>query len=159
MATNRMGLVGIWDAIAFDEVADLQKMPKEVVTTLKTFCESGAFARGKEALSGGASIAMFGNTNQPVEVVVRSSYSELKKQSVLPALLILGDLSIQGNIKPLRSLAEVLQVGMDNGARRALIPLENKRHFVDVSADIMERVDPIFYGDPMTAALKCLRMN
>ena len=36
MATNKIGLVGIWDAIAFDEVADLQKMPKEVITTLKT---------------------------------------------------------------------------------------------------------------------------
>jgi ATP-dependent Lon protease len=53
--------------------------------------------------------------------------SAVKKQSVLPALLVLGDLSIQGNIKPLPSLVEPLQVGMDNGARRALIPLENKR--------------------------------
>ena len=69
-----MGLVGIWDAIAFDEVADLQKMPKEVVTTLKTYCESGTFARGKDSLSGMASLAMFGNTNQPVEVMVRSSH-------------------------------------------------------------------------------------
>ncbi len=34
MATGKMRLVGIWDAIAFDEVADLQRMPKEVVTTL-----------------------------------------------------------------------------------------------------------------------------
>jgi ATP-dependent Lon protease len=49
-------------------------MPKEVVTTLKTYCESGTFARGKEQLSGMASIAMFGNTNQPVEVMVRSSH-------------------------------------------------------------------------------------
>jgi len=67
-------LVGIWDAIGFDEVADLQKMPKEVVTTLKTYCESGSFARGKEVLSGIASIAFFGNTNQPVEQMVRSSH-------------------------------------------------------------------------------------
>src|SRR5438128_3470138 len=74
MATGKMGLVGIWDAIAFNEVADLQKMPKEVVTTLKTYCESGTFTRGKEALSGLASLAMFGNTNQPVEVMVRSSH-------------------------------------------------------------------------------------
>jgi ATP-dependent Lon protease len=74
MATNQMGLVGIWDAIGFDEVADLQKMPKEVITTLKTYCESGTFARGKEALSGMASIAFFGNTNQPVEVMVKSSH-------------------------------------------------------------------------------------
>jgi ATP-dependent Lon protease len=74
MATNRIGLVGLWDAVAFDEVADLQKMPKEVVSTLKTYCESGSFARGKEQLSGTASVAMFGNTNQPVEVMVRSSH-------------------------------------------------------------------------------------
>ena len=57
MATGKMGLVGLWDSVAFDEVADLQKMPKEVVTTLKTYCESGTFARGKESLAGKASIA------------------------------------------------------------------------------------------------------
>jgi len=417
MATGRMGLVGLWDVVAFDEVADLQKMKKEVVTTLKTYCESGTFARGKEPLEGRASIAFFGNTNLPVKVMVRSSHlfmplpeviredlafldrihfylpgweipkmrtefftdhygfvvdylaealrelrrhnftemfdryfslgthlnardvkavrkttaglikllyphgevtkeemgelldlalegrrrvkeqlkkmgsfefhrtsfsyvdnetreekfvgvpeeggrdlisndplppgsvytasvdhegkvglyrlevgcspgtgklrisgaldssmkesvqrafaylqghnvemgiaqafdstdfhveaidllsnrsscelgvalivaihSVLKKQSVQPAMLILGDLSIQGNIKPVRSLAEPLQVAMENGARRALIPLENKRHFLEVSADIVERVDPVFYGDPMTAALKGLGM-
>lgn len=418
MATNKIGLVGIWDAIAFDEVADLQKMPKEVVTTLKTYCESGTFARGKESLSGMAAIAMFGNTNQPVEVMVRSShlflpmpevvredmafldrihfylpgweipkmrvefftehygfvvnylaealrelrkhnftevidryfslgshlnardvkavrktvsglvkllyphgevtkeelaelvelalegrrrvkeqlkkmgsfeyhqtsfsymdsetreerfvgvpeqggrdmistdplapgsvytasvdaqgkvglyrvevgcspgtgklkiaggvegamkesfqrafaylmghkalmgiahemdntdfhveaidllhnrvpceagialiiavYSAIKKHSVLSALVIIGDLSIQGNIKPVPSLVEPLQVIMDNGARRALIPLENKRNFLEVSGDIVERVDPIFFSDPMTAALKALGMT
>jgi ATP-dependent Lon protease len=418
MATGKMGLVGIWDAIGFDEVADLQKMPKEVVTTLKTYCESGTFARGKDSLSGAASIAMFGNTNQPVEVMVRSShlfmpmpdviredmafldrihfyipgwempkmkvdfltnhygfvvdylaealrelrkhtftelfdhsfslgsqlksrdvkavrktvsglvkliypngelskdevaellelalegrrrvkeqlkkmgsfefhqtsfsmidnesreekfvgvpeqggrdmisldplapgsvytssvddhakvglyrlevgcspgtgklkiaggvegpmresinrafaylmgqkvkmgigqqidttdfhveaidllsnnvpceagialvvaiYSALKRQPVLAGLVILGDLSIQGNIKAMRSLAEPLQVAMDNGARKALIPLENKRNFLEVSGDIVERVDPVFFSDPMTAAMKALGMT
>lgn len=418
MASGKMGLVGIWDAIGFDEVADLQKMPKEVVTTLKTYCESGTFARGKDSMSGMASIAMFGNTNQPVEVLVRSShlfvpmpdviredmafldrihfyipgweipkmrvefftdhygfvvdylaealrelrkhnytetidrhfslgnhlnardvkavrktfsglvklvfphgdfskdelaevlsialegrrrvkeqlkkmgsfeyhqtsfsfienesreerfvgvpeqggkdmisvdplapgsvytasvddqgkvglyrievgcspgtgklkiaggiegpmkesiqrafaylmgqkvkmgigqqidttdchveaidllsnrvpceagialvvavYSAVKKHSVLPGLLVLGDLSIQGNIKSVRSLAEPLQVGMDNGARRALVPLENKRNFLEVSGDIVERVDPVFFSDPMTAAMKGLGLT
>lgn len=418
IGTGKMGLVGLWDAIGFDEVADLQKMPKEVVTTLKTYCESGTFARGRDALSGTASIAMFGNTNQPVEVMVRSSHlfvpmpeviredlafldrihyyvpgwevpkmrvefftdhygfvvdylaealrelrrhnftelidrhfslgahlnardvkavrktvsglakllypdgevgreelaelvelalegrrrvkeqlkkmgsfeyyqtsfsyvdnetreerfvgvpeeggrdlisldplapgsvytasvddqgkvglyrlevgcaagtgrlrvagglegpmresvqrafaylqghkvelgiaqalattdlhveaidllgnhvpceagmglivavaSALKKHAVLPALLVLGDLSIQGNIKAVRSLAEALQVAMDNGARRALIPLENKRHFLEVTGEVMERVDPVFYGDPMTAAIKALGLS
>jgi len=418
MATGKMGLVGIWDAVAFDEVADLQKMQKEVITTLKTYCESGTFARGKDALTGMASIAMFGNTNQAVDVMVRSShlfmpmpeviredlafldrlhfyipgweipkmrveyftdhygfvvdylaealrelrkhnfteaidrhfslgshlnardvkavrktvsglikliyphgemsrdelaeivelalegrrrvkeqlkklgsfeyhqtsfsyidnetreerfvgvpeqggrdmissdplapgsvytasvddqgkvglyrlevgcspgtgklriaggiegtmkesikrafayvqghkvdmgigqavdttdfhveaidllsnrvpcdagialivavYSALKKHSTSPALVIMGDLSIQGNIKALRSLAEPLQIAMDNGARRALIPLENKRNFLEVSGDIVERVDPIFFSDPMTAAMKALGMT
>ena len=418
MASGKLGLVGIWDAIGFDEVADLQKMPKEVVTTLKTYCESGTFARGKDSLSGMASIAMFGNTNQPVEVMVRSShlfmpmpdviredmafldrihfyipgwempkmkvdfftnhygfvvdylaealrelrkhtftevldrhfslgshlksrdvkavrktvsglvkliypngelskdevaeltelalegrrrvkeqlkkmgsfefhqtsfsyidsesreerfvgvpeqggrdmialdplapgsaytssvddqgkvglyrlevgcspgtgklkiaggvegpmkesfqrafaylqsqkvkmgvgqqfdttdfhveaidllsnhvpceagialvvaiYSAIKRQSVLAGLVILGDLSIQGNIKAVRTLAEPLQVSMDNGARRALVPLENKRSFLEVSGDIVERVDPVFFSDPMTAAMKALGMT
>jgi ATP-dependent Lon protease len=83
-------------------------------------------------------------------------YSALKKHPALAALLVLGDLSIQGNIKGVLSLSEPLRVAMDNGARRALIPIENKRHFLEVSADIMERVDPIFYGDPLTAAMKAL---
>jgi ATP-dependent Lon protease len=415
MATGKIGLVGLWDAIAFDEVADLQKMPKEVVTTLKTYCESGTFARGKDALSGAASLALFGNTNQPVEIMVRSShlfapmpdviredmafldrlhfylpgwevpkmriefftdhfgfvvdylaealrelrrhnftevidrhfslgshlnardvkavrktvaglvklihptgevtkdevaevldlalegrrrvkeqlkklgsfeyhqtsfsyidndtrderyvgvpeeggrdlistdplapgsvytasvddsgkvglyrievgcstgtgklkiaggidasmkesfqrafayiqghktemgiaqtidtkdfhveaidllsnrvtcdagvglivaiYSAVKRHSAIPGLLVLGDLSIQGNIKAVRSLVEPLQVGMENGARRAMVPIENKRHFMDVTGDVIERVDPIFYGDPYTAAMKAL---
>jgi hypothetical protein len=67
--------------------------------------------------------------------------------------------SVQGNIKPLRSLAEPLQVAMDNGAKRALIPIENKRSFLDVDADVVEHVDPIFYGDPKTAAMKGLGVS
>lgn len=415
MSGRQKGMVQIWDVVGFDEVADLQKMPKEVITTMKTYCESGTFQRGQEAVSGDASIAMFGNTNQPVDVMVQTghlfapmpdiirddmafidrlhfylpgweipkmrndmftdhygfvvdylaealremrkhnfteiidrhfslgahlnardrkavrktvsglmkilfphgevtrdelaellefaiegrrrvkeqlkkmgsfeyyhtsfsytlqetgeekfvgvpeqggrdlistdplspgtvysagvtsdgtvglyrlevsvssgtgklksaggvggamkesiqrafsflqskktelgiardldvsdlhvevidllgnrveaelgvsffvaAYSALRKAPVTPALLILGDMSVQGNIKPLRSLTEPLQVAKDNGAKRALIPIENKRNFLDVSADIMEHVDPIFYGDPKTAALKVL---
>jgi ATP-dependent Lon protease len=91
--------------------------------------------------------------------LVVAIYSAIKRQSVQAGLVILGDLSIQGNIKAARTLAEPLQVGMDNGARRALIPLENKRNFLEVSGDIVERVDPIFYGDPMTAAMKALGVN
>jgi ATP-dependent Lon protease len=86
-------------------------------------------------------------------------YSAIKKHPALPALLVLGDISIQGNIKPLQSLVEPLQVGMDNGARRALIPTPNKRNFMDVAADIVERVDPVFYSDPFTAAMKALGIN
>lgn len=63
------------------------------------------------------------------------------KVPVSPALLILGDMSIQGI--SLSLLTEALQVAKDNGAKRALIPIENKRNFLDVSADIMEQVDPI----------------
>jgi ATP-dependent Lon protease len=74
MSGKHKGMVSIWDVVAFDEVADLQKMPKEVITTLKTYCESGTFQRGKEADRGEASIAMFGNTNQPVDVMVQTGH-------------------------------------------------------------------------------------
>ena len=64
----------IWDVVGFDEVADLRKMPKGVITTLKTFCESGQFQRGQEAMAGYASIAMFGNTQQPIDVMVQTGH-------------------------------------------------------------------------------------
>lgn len=88
-----------------------------------------------------------------------AAFSALKKAAPAAALLILGDLSVQGNIKGVRSLVEPLQIAMDNGAKRALIPLENKRSFLEVTGDVMEHVDPIFFGDAKTAALKALGMN
>jgi ATP-dependent Lon protease len=74
MSGKQKGMVMIWDVVGFDEVADLQKMPKEVITTLKTFCESGQFQRGQEAMAGYASIAMFGNTQQPIDVMVQTGH-------------------------------------------------------------------------------------
>lgn len=88
-----------------------------------------------------------------------AAYSILRKAAPQPALLILGDLSIQGNIKPVRSLVEPLQVAMDNGAKRTLIPIENKRQFLEVNPDVLERVDPIFFGDLRQAAFKALGLN
>ena len=82
--------------------------------------------------------------------------SALRATPVAPALLVLGDMSVQGNVKPVHSLVEPLRVAMDNGARRALIPIENKRSFFEVEADVVEHVDPIFYGEPKAAALKAL---
>jgi ATP-dependent Lon protease len=88
-----------------------------------------------------------------------AAFSALKKAPPSPAMLVVGDLSVQGNIKGLRSLAEPLQLAMDNGAKRALIPIENKRSFLEVTGDVVEHVDPIFFGDPKTAAFKALGIN
>ncbi len=102
------------------------------------------------------------NNRQECEIGVAlfvACFSALRRSSALAALLVVGDMSVQGNIKPLHSLTEPLQVAMDNGARRALIPIANKRSFMEVSADIMEHVDPIFYGDPKIAAFKALGLT
>jgi ATP-dependent Lon protease len=88
-----------------------------------------------------------------------AAYSILRKSPPQPALLVLGDMSVQGNIKPVRSLTEPLQVAMDNGAKRALIPIANKRQFLEVNPDVLEQVDPIFCGDLRQAAFKALGLN
>ena len=90
---------------------------------------------------------------------VIAAFSALRKSPPQPGMLVLGDISIQGNLKAVRSLVEPLQVAMDNGARKALIPIENKRSFFDVSAEVLEAIDPIFYGDMRQAAFKALGLT
>ena len=75
------------------------------------------------------------------------------------SLVVLGVMTIQGNIMPLRTLTEPLQMIMDNGAKRVLIPLSNCRQMLEIPPDVLERVDPIFYSDPLAAALKALGMS
>ncbi len=88
-----------------------------------------------------------------------SLYSLLREKPVQAGLVVLGEMTIQGNILPVRSLLEPLQVIMDNGARRVLVPIGNQRQFMQVPPDILERVDPIFYSEPLAAALKALGMG
>ncbi len=86
-------------------------------------------------------------------------YSALKKASPQAGLIVLGDLSIQGNVKAVRSLNEPLQVAMDNGAKKVLVPIENKRQFLEVSSDVVEKIDPVFYGDMRAALAKALNLQ
>ena len=88
-----------------------------------------------------------------------AAYSVLRKAPAQAGLLVLGDMSVQGNIKAVRSLTEPLQVAMDNGARKVLVPIENKRQFLDVNPDVLERVDPVFFGDVRQGAFKALGLN
>lgn len=85
--------------------------------------------------------------------------SAIKRVSVQPALVILGDISIQGNIKGVPTLVEPRQLAMENGARRAVIPIENRRQFLEVSGDVAEKLDLIFYGDAPVAANKALAIT
>ena len=80
--------------------------------------------------------------------------SAIRKLPVAPATVIVGDLSIQGNIRGVRVLVEICQLAMENGARRILLPTENRRQFLDVPGDVADRMDPVFYGDPAVAIQK-----
>ncbi|MFO0590904.1 MAG: protease Lon-related BREX system protein BrxL [Polyangiaceae bacterium] len=80
--------------------------------------------------------------------------SALQGRPVQPGTVILGDLSVQGNIKQLPSILEALQTSLDNGGLRALVPLANKSQVAGLPEDIMEKMDLVFYGDVDRAVTK-----
>ncbi|MCQ4334384.1 protease Lon-related BREX system protein BrxL [Natronomonas sp. F2-12] len=72
--TGRIGLVGRWDVVAFDEVGGLQFSDSEAVQMLKDYMESGSFSRGTEELTAQASMVYVGNIDLDVEGVLKSSH-------------------------------------------------------------------------------------
>ena len=82
--------------------------------------------------------------------------SSIQERGVLPGTVVLGDVSIQGNIKQLPSIGESLQISLDNGALRALVPIANKTQVAGLAEDVVEKLDLAFYGDVDRAVLKAL---
>jgi len=82
--------------------------------------------------------------------------SAIRNKRVQAGTVILGDLTIQGNIKGPASITEPLQLTLESGATRALVPLSNKAQFAGLPEDVLERLDIVFYGDVDRAVLKTL---
>lgn len=74
MASKQVGLVGLWDCVAFDEVAGITFKDKDGVQIMKDYMASGSFARGKEEKAASASMVFVGNINQSVEVMLKTSH-------------------------------------------------------------------------------------
>ncbi|MDE0375152.1 MAG: protease Lon-related BREX system protein BrxL [bacterium] len=74
LSTGRVGLLGTWDTVAFDEVAGLKMSDGTVINMLKDYMESGSFARGKEEVPAEASIVLVGNTSRPHSDLVRAAH-------------------------------------------------------------------------------------
>ena len=73
MGRKAVGLVGLWDCVAFDEVAGIRFKDKDGVQIMKDYMASGSFARGKEEKAASASMVFVGNINQSVEVLLKTS--------------------------------------------------------------------------------------
>lgn len=73
MGRKTVGLVGLWDCVAFDEVAGIKFKDKDGVQIMKDYMASGSFARGKEEKSASASMVFVGNINQSVDVLLKTS--------------------------------------------------------------------------------------
>lgn len=73
MSTKLIGLVGMWDCVAFDEVAGIHFKDKDGVPIMKDYMASGSFSRGKEEKNASASMVFVGNINQSVDVLLKTS--------------------------------------------------------------------------------------
>jgi len=73
MARKTVGLVGLWDCVAFDEVAGISFKDKDGIQIMKDYMASGSFARGKEEKAASASMVFVGNVNQSIEVMLKTS--------------------------------------------------------------------------------------
>lgn len=73
MGRKSVGLVGLWDCVAFDEVAGIKFKDKDGIQIMKDYMASGSFARGKEEKVASASMVFVGNINQSVDILLKTS--------------------------------------------------------------------------------------
>src|SRR5438034_4907169 len=74
MARRQVGLVGLWDVVAFDEVAGISFTDRDGVQIMKDYMASGSFARGRDSINAYPSMVFVGNINQPVDTLVKTSH-------------------------------------------------------------------------------------
>ncbi len=74
MSSRQVGLVGMWDVVAFDEVAGIRFKDKDGVQIMKDFMASGSFSRGRDLINANASMVFVGNINQSVDTLVKTSH-------------------------------------------------------------------------------------
>src|SRR5208337_2498476 len=74
MSTRKVGLVGVWDVVAFDEVAGISFKDRDGVQIMKDFMASGSFSRGRDIINANSSMVFIGNINQAVDTLVKTAH-------------------------------------------------------------------------------------
>ncbi|MBA7659447.1 Lon protease [subsurface metagenome] len=85
--------------------------------------------------------------------------SALMGRPLVGGLVVLGNMSLHGVLSPVVGLGDKLRIAMDSGARRVILPSENKRDFADLPAELIEKLLIDFYGDPTKAAYKAIAVG
>jgi ATP-dependent Lon protease len=85
--------------------------------------------------------------------------SALLEKPVQEQLVVLGEMSIHGGLRKVDALTERLQLAMDSGAKKVMLPSENKRDFADIPSDILDKIQIIFYSDPVNAAFRAMGLG
>jgi len=74
MSTRKVGLVGLWDVVAFDEVAGIKFKDKDGVQIMKDYMASGSFSRGRDMINANSAMVFVGNINQSVDILVKTAH-------------------------------------------------------------------------------------
>lgn len=74
MSSKKVGLVGLWDVVAFDEVAGIDFKEQDGIQIMKDYMASGSFSRGRDSINASASMVFVGNINHSVEHLVKTSH-------------------------------------------------------------------------------------
>ena len=88
-----------------------------------------------------------------------SMVSALLGQAVQTQLIVFGEMSVQGLLLRVSSLTERMQLALDAGARTVLIPSENKRDVADVPDEVLNKLQTVFYTDPINAAIRAMGLE
>lgn len=101
-------------------------------------------------LSGGGAD---GEAGVAIYLAILSALRDVRLQA---GTVVLGDLTLQGNVRGPPSITEPLQIALDNGALRALVPLANKAQMAALPEELVDKLDLVFFGDLDRAALKAM---
>lgn len=88
-----------------------------------------------------------------------SLVSALLERAVDPSSVVMGEMSVKGMLQKVSNLSERLELSRDAGAKRVLIPSENKRDIADVPDELLNRLATAFYTDPLNAAIKAMGLE
>jgi ATP-dependent Lon protease len=93
---------------------------------------------------------------EPAVAMLVALVSAFQRRAVLPALVVVGDMTVQGKLRAPRSLLECMETARSNGGRRMLVPSETRRMVADAPGELIDAIDAVFFGDLLTAVQKAL---
>jgi ATP-dependent Lon protease len=88
-----------------------------------------------------------------------SMVSALLERPTEPSTVVAGEMSVKGLLQRVANLPERLELARDSGAKRVLVPSENKRDLADVPDELLNRLQPVFYTDPINAAIRAMGLE
>ena len=142
MGRKTVGLVGLWDCVAFDEVAGIKFKDKDGIQIMKDYMASGSFARGKEEKAATASMVFVGNINQSVDVLLKTSslfaLSRRKWEQIqhflIVCIVIFQDGRYRSSDRSILPMSTVLSVTIWQSSSESFARSSMEMHLITTSA-------------------------